>query len=96
MTRTYASLVAVLATAPILAAAPALAGSPDNPGAGGQFLQQEAADLKAEGSNVGAFLNETRDAVPGFNLGAHIQDFGDQFLGSTPNPDNDQGKGNDD
>ncbi len=74
---------------------PLLAGSPDNPGAGGQFLKDEAQALKEAGETVGGFLNETRDADPDFNLGQHIQEFGDAFLGSTPNPANDNGQGND-
>jgi hypothetical protein len=86
---------AIMLVAVGLCGSPLWAGSPDNPGAGGNFLKEEAQALKAEGQTVGGFLNETRDADPDFNLGQHIQDFGEQFLGSTPNPANDNGQGND-
>ncbi|WP_157935802.1 hypothetical protein [Paracoccus zhejiangensis] len=85
-------IIALCLTLPAL---PALAGSPNNPGAGGQFLRDEARELKESGSTVGEFLNETREADPDFTLGGHIQEFGERFLGSTPNPANDRGGGND-
>lgn len=72
--------------------AAAMAGSPDNPGAGGQAVQNAAHVTKEIGTNWGSIVSEYSKA--GGNLGEAVQG-AKEYDGGDPNPSNDNGGGND-
>lgn len=81
--------IAIIAVLALLPASAALAGSPNNPGAGGQVTS----GMATSNGGVGSIASGLRQ-VPGVSLGTMVQSSRASLSGA-PNPDNDNGQGND-
>ncbi|MEY8144330.1 hypothetical protein [Falsihalocynthiibacter sp. CO-5D18] len=88
-------LISLSAISALLIGSAALAGQPDDPGVHGGIVSEATKDHKANGTNLGQAIKDYReDFDPDYKLGEQVQSL-KEGLGGAPNPDNDNGSGND-
>ena len=79
----------------LLIGSAALAGQPDDPGAHGGIVSEAPKFHKDNGTNLGQVIKDYRENVdPDYKVGEDVQSIKDNS-GGAPNPDNDNGSGND-
>ncbi|MEH6836182.1 MULTISPECIES: hypothetical protein [Falsihalocynthiibacter] len=88
-------LISLSAISALLIGSAALAGQPDDPGAHGGIVSEAPKTHKDNGTNLGQAIKDYRENVdPDYKVGEQVQSLKETY-GGAPNPDNDNGSGND-